>query len=195
MTVAQVSKLLLESLSSLKRLNLAKNGISELEPGSLQRTRGLTYLNISHNSLREVGPATFEGLTRLFELDLSHNELVTLSDNTFTDQRELEFVNLSNNQIQLVSSQLFPVRNRWVQAGITQLPCSTSQHPRLDCQTCHRYLFRSLFYSSTLISCRIRFLDFSANFITNFPSAMIKRLGLLTRLGKPSYPPGAHCTP
>ena len=112
--LSKITRRLLDSLSSLKRLDLAVNGIVEMEDGSLQMTRNVEYLNISYNNLREISPAMFQGLTKLFELDLSNNELVTLSDDTFADQRDLEFVNLSHNQIQLVSSTLFPTSNRSV---------------------------------------------------------------------------------
>ena len=110
--LSKIKRRLLESLSSLKRLNLAQNGIVEIEEGSLQMTKSLDYLNISYNNMREISPTLFEGLSKLFELDLSHNELVTLTDHTFVDQRDLEFVNLANNQIQLVSSHLFAKLNR-----------------------------------------------------------------------------------
>ena len=110
--LSTISRRLLDSLSSLKRLDFSNNGISEIEEGALQMTKRLEYLNISYNNLREISPTMFQGLVKLFELDLSNNELVTLSDDTFADQEELEFVNLSHNQIQLVSSRLFPQANR-----------------------------------------------------------------------------------
>ena len=50
-------------------------------------------------------------------------------------------------------------------------------------QTLHSHFNSSAFtFMRDSVSSRIRFLDLSANFITNFPSGMIKRLNYLTRL-------------
>ncbi|MCI37385.1 receptor-like protein kinase, partial [Trifolium medium] len=66
---------LIGDLSSLKGLNLSKNGITSTIPQSLSKLKNLEWLDLSRNQLTGEIPAALTNLNFLSFLNLSQNHL------------------------------------------------------------------------------------------------------------------------
>jgi hypothetical protein len=114
----------LSAFSSLRRLDLARNRLSEIPP-ALEGMRDLDTLQLEGNQIRlsPRGAEILQGLSRLKNLDLDHNWLGRLPD--FSRLPDLERLNLKNTGITAWPTglrdqplELIDLRNN----GLTQVP-------------------------------------------------------------------------
>ena len=97
---------------SLKKLALAENSITYIDPVLFDYAPNLQYLDLSSNSLREM---ISEGLIlsmankvqTLEVLILSHNEIDLIPDNSFTGLKSLKVLDLSHNKIETIHFHIF----------------------------------------------------------------------------------------
>ena len=104
----------LSNLTSLQRLNVARNQISDIRP-----LAGLIYLRalvLHDNEIRDIPPLA--NLTNLIDLNLGGNHIDNLEP--LTDLTRLQILHLSGNQI----TDITPLANL---AGLTQLTVSHNQ--------------------------------------------------------------------
>lgn len=99
-----------EGVAQLKKLNLSRNHLSELE---LQwfSISSLEILDLSHNNLTHLNEHAFDELVNLKHLDLSHNPIGNLEIGTFAYLTQLEILilkhtNISSIQLGTFSHQL-----------------------------------------------------------------------------------------
>lgn len=105
-------------LSELKLLSLENNEIFYIE----DVFNGLTNLhevNLNRNFLQVVEPGTFDTNTELTEISVNHNELHDLPINIFKHNINLEILRLHGNQLTSLHKNLF--RNnrilKWIELG------------------------------------------------------------------------------
>lgn len=91
----------------LKRLELRKNKIEQLNATSLRLPMNLTSLDLSENKIKEIGPSTFHYARYLKNLNLANNQLRTIQYGSFQGLNALSSLDLSNNMITNLDSQLF----------------------------------------------------------------------------------------
>ncbi|XP_022104704.1 slit homolog 3 protein-like [Acanthaster planci] len=81
----------------LESLNLAENGLTNLEFNAFLPLEELVKLDLSVNQLMELPLGVFSHLRKLRRLDLSYNVLTNLTDYLFPEGSDLEYFNLGNN--------------------------------------------------------------------------------------------------
>ncbi|XP_010792762.1 toll-like receptor 22 [Notothenia coriiceps] len=97
----------IQSLSSLKILNLGKNFISDLSCNDFINTTGLRELYLDSNRIVKLNGCVFENLNELNILDLSDNLLWTLGGVFKEGLPRLEFLDLSSNNLITLENEDF----------------------------------------------------------------------------------------
>ncbi|KAK1896845.1 Toll-like receptor 13 [Dissostichus eleginoides] len=97
----------IQSLSSLKILNLGDNLISDLSCNDFINTTGLTELYLDSNHIVKLDRCVFENLNELNILDLSDNLLWTLGGVFKKGLPRLEFLDLSKNNLIILENEDF----------------------------------------------------------------------------------------
>lgn len=122
-------------LDSLRYLNLANNGISQIPAGTFAPLRNLrdldifgnaftelvadsfaglqnlAYLQIGYAPLRQIHAGAFRGLPNLKNLIMAQCELSQLQSTAFEDLRGLNYINLNQNGIEDLRDFLVPLSN------------------------------------------------------------------------------------
>ncbi|XP_005109420.2 leucine-rich repeat-containing G-protein coupled receptor 4 [Aplysia californica] len=163
----------LPEMTNLTDLDLSRNFLSALTPGSLTGLPGLTSLNLSRNTLEAVTPGSLSTLPALTRLDLSWNyikewnpgplaslQVLDLSGNLLTDlmwsesgrSSELRSVDLSENELSDFPPDVLGLANvRVVSLGSNPL---TSVPGREICH--HVTSLSELGLEATLLHCDCR---------------------------------------
>ncbi|XP_037641886.1 trophoblast glycoprotein-like [Sebastes umbrosus] len=76
-------------LSGLLRLDLSRNHLALLPPGTFSHLPNLQQLFLTNNSLMAVYSGTFSGMNHLELLDLTHNVFVTFRDDALQELEKL----------------------------------------------------------------------------------------------------------
>ena len=105
--------------SSLKKLDLSNNGMTDIATGAWNNFRNLTVLNLSHNMLNGLASYEFKNLTSLQVLDLSYNKLKDLADKPFHGLNSLRELRLDNNKIKVLGANAFPEMKHLVSLDIS----------------------------------------------------------------------------
>ncbi|XP_041460307.1 carboxypeptidase N subunit 2-like [Lytechinus variegatus] len=128
--ISSVTALSLSNLTNLRKLEMVRSSIRELQDNALIMAPKLRRLNLSGNSLRamphavsslrilkelilsnnfisDLNPSDFENLTKLRVLDLSINNMSILPPGLFQPLYELRRLNLSYNAIMSIDDHTF----------------------------------------------------------------------------------------
>ncbi|XP_051874209.1 transforming growth factor beta activator LRRC33-like [Pristis pectinata] len=89
---------IVQNLTTLEYLSLARNVIMRLEPSNLEGLVNLRELNLEYNYIYEIESGTFEGLRRLTRLNLAHNHIPCIVDFSLSQVKTL---NVSHNAVEL----------------------------------------------------------------------------------------------
>ncbi|XP_037693620.1 transforming growth factor beta activator LRRC33 [Choloepus didactylus] len=89
--------LMLQNLSSLESVSLAKNTIMRLDDSVFEGLKHLRELDLQRNYIFEIEGGTFDGLTELRHLNLAYNNLPCIVDFGLT---RLQFLNVSYNDLE-----------------------------------------------------------------------------------------------
>jgi len=103
-----------KALIDLDSLDLAKNQITDIAPGTFSPLTNLFKLNLSGNAIANIHPGTFARLTILDSLDLSGNKLKNLDNAMIDGLVSLKSLLLSKNQISIMDlnkTRKFPLTN------------------------------------------------------------------------------------
>ncbi|XP_030840870.1 insulin-like growth factor-binding protein complex acid labile subunit [Strongylocentrotus purpuratus] len=92
---------------SILKLNMRRNFIENVPPGSFWGFIWLKKLLLSYNKVTSLSNESFCLLTSLIELDVSSNKLVALPPETFACLPNLTTLDVSNNLLQNISPQSF----------------------------------------------------------------------------------------
>nr|QFE31824.1 toll-like receptor 21-2 [Sillago sinica] len=84
----------------LKHLNLSQNLLVSLKGGELRGLDVLIVLNLTCNLITHIHPDAFDGLLKLQTLLLSHNALTTISPGILNSLSAIQRVDLSLNKLQ-----------------------------------------------------------------------------------------------
>ncbi|KAL7371994.1 hypothetical protein ABVT39_008181 [Epinephelus coioides] len=87
----------------LKRLDLSQNQLVSLKGGEFRGLSVLDFLNLTCNNISHIHPNAFDGLTKLRTLLLIHNILATISPGIFNSLPAIQEVNLSLNMLKAFS--------------------------------------------------------------------------------------------
>ncbi|XP_018087106.2 uncharacterized protein LOC108699510 isoform X2 [Xenopus laevis] len=137
------------NLQSVKRLNLALNGIENVHAGAFRIFEKLTSfvlhgnhlktispdwfhesvpleaLNVANNSIDEIGPEMLAGLSSLQTLDFSSNRISKIRGGSFSDLAKLFFLDLSSNSLSYLPNDLLkPLQNASFKLGNNPWNCS-----------------------------------------------------------------------
>lgn len=88
---------LVQSLTSLRTLDLSGNHVSVLTNSSFTDLSNLSALRLAANVVEVVGKTVFRSLPALQVLDLSTNKIKTIENGAFDNNKHLEAVSLDNN--------------------------------------------------------------------------------------------------
>ncbi|XP_032887536.1 transforming growth factor beta activator LRRC33 [Amblyraja radiata] len=89
---------IVQNLTTMEYLSLARNFIMRLEPSTLEGLVHLQELNLEYNHIYEIESGTFEGLGRLTRLNLAHNHIPCIVDFSLYQVKTL---NISHNAVEL----------------------------------------------------------------------------------------------
>ncbi|KAK5602921.1 hypothetical protein CRENBAI_019531 [Crenichthys baileyi] len=92
--------------TTLHRLSLMKNEITELEPNVFHALTQLEQLYLQFNLLKSLKKKTFGNLYRLKKLNLSLNLICFIEEGTFQDLKNLRYLDLSGNRISRVTPSI-----------------------------------------------------------------------------------------
>ena len=84
-------------MNGLRKLNLAKNKLTVLEPGMFEGLPRLETMDLSLNQIREIEHGSIESLTSLNYLDIRGNQLQTISATNFEYFARIQSLSLSQN--------------------------------------------------------------------------------------------------
>jgi insulin-like growth factor-binding protein complex acid labile subunit len=120
--LTQITAYMLEGLSNLKVLNVGFNSISSVEPKALAETPKLTTLVLTHNLLAVMdgGVLPAAGLPDLKVLYLDHNRLTYLSSNFLFRLNALRSMSIGGNPWQCACLDLVL---RWLGDNNVELKC------------------------------------------------------------------------
>lgn len=88
--------------STLTHLDLSSNRIRLLDNEYISKLSTLLVLNVSRNEITNLAPGTFIGMRRLRHLDISVNSMRAVEDDAFEGLESLEELILTDNNILLV---------------------------------------------------------------------------------------------
>ncbi len=86
-------------LTTLKKLDLSDNNLTELDPKLFQRLPTLKKIRLKNNKLTYLDPQIFDGVNDLIKIDISHNLISNIDSKTFSHLSDLVNLNLSHNLI------------------------------------------------------------------------------------------------
>lgn len=92
-----MAALMLQNLSSLESLSLARNTIMRLDDSAFKGLGHLKELDLQRNYIFEIEGGAFEGLTKLRYLNLAYNNLPCIVDFSLT---QLQSLNVSYNALE-----------------------------------------------------------------------------------------------
>ncbi|CAH0559217.1 unnamed protein product [Brassicogethes aeneus] len=83
----------------LRRINLSRNQVSNIDGGFFDEVPNLDALDLSYNNLTSIEPNLLKGLHILHNFDLSYNNLTKLPWGVLSSAKELFIVDLSYNPL------------------------------------------------------------------------------------------------
>ncbi|KAM9336630.1 uncharacterized protein ABDE67_019665 [Symphorus nematophorus] len=105
--IANVSEVISMIPDNITTINLSKNNIQVIPPGSFSQVFGFKYLNLSQNLLVSLKGGEFRGLGVLVFLNLKLNNISHIHSNAFDGLTKLETLLLTHNALQTVSPGIF----------------------------------------------------------------------------------------
>ncbi|KAK2884877.1 toll-like receptor 13 isoform X1 [Channa argus] len=102
---------------NITTINLSKNKISIIPPGSFSRVLSLKNLDLSQNNLVSLKGGEFRGAGILVTLNLTHNNISSIHSNAFQGLTRLDKLFLASNSLLRISPEVFnhlPVINKVV---------------------------------------------------------------------------------
>ncbi|KAK5640287.1 hypothetical protein RI129_011098 [Pyrocoelia pectoralis] len=98
-------------MEHLKRLALAYNNITTLQPEAFGTLNNLEVLNLTHNTISELNTESFKGLPHLLYLDLGNNRLSSLNIQMLAPLRVVRNLDISGNALtELISLGTLPIK-------------------------------------------------------------------------------------
>lgn len=107
---SNVTSLELHSFSGqddLRKLQLRKNYIPKLLPGTFYELTELEHLDLSYNKLEVLEERTFKGLVHLIGLNLEGNAVNNIEKLAFEDLENLQYLNLNYNLLKALNADMF----------------------------------------------------------------------------------------
>ncbi len=114
-------------LSSLQKLVLASNGISNLSANSFLGLYNLVWLNLDNNAIKYIAPCTFGGLNRIEALTLKRNNLTEITSAMLCGLDNVRYLDLSFNQIQAIQL-LFTISEITITVHLMEYCCLLPRH-------------------------------------------------------------------
>ena len=151
---------------NVRTLDVSRNSLRALTPGSLASSSLLTSLLAPSNQVEVLDSTALQGLHLLQRIDLSSNRLAALPPGLFLDNTDLREINLANNSIGTIHLSVF--RN------LSKLGRLNLSRNILDENWIKEDIFADL---SNLIS-----LDLSHNHLSSVDSVLLQQLSKLTFL-------------
>ena len=94
-------------ISSCEILDLGRNQISEIEPGSFSKMNNLDTLYLNSNSLTTLKAGTFQGLLSARTLILENNTIKLIKEDAFISLKTIEKLDLSRNLLEILNPVTF----------------------------------------------------------------------------------------
>ncbi|KAK1881839.1 Toll-like receptor 13 [Dissostichus eleginoides] len=105
--IANLTDVLSKIPDNTTKLNLSKNKINVIPPGSWSHLSGLTYLDMSQNKLAYLKGGEFRGLSVLNLLNLTRNNILHINSSSFDGLSMLQTLILNRNKLGTFSPVIF----------------------------------------------------------------------------------------
>ena len=106
-------------LAGVKRLDVSKSGITELQEHDFSGMNSLHWLRLNGNSLIELPQGIFSGLNSLEILHLHDNSLAELPENVFAGLSRLRNLTVYSNSLRALSEGIFSGLNSLQQLSLS----------------------------------------------------------------------------
>ena len=127
---------------TLEKLNLSFNEIDEYDDDAFRRLESLDSLHLNNNRLKRILSNLFSQLKQLQFLHLNENEINEISGDALFECVNLYEINMANNMLDQLNDELFrrasDLNNRYL--SLTSINLANNQLTRID-----RDLFSSLY--------------------------------------------------
>ncbi|XP_067851747.1 transforming growth factor beta activator LRRC33 isoform X2 [Heptranchias perlo] len=129
--------LALRTLSALTRLDLSGNRLNEdMTTYIVQNLTTLEYLSLARNFIMRLEPATLHGLVHLRELNLENNYIFEIESGTFEGLRSLTRLNLAHNHIPcIVDFSLYQVKTLNISHNVVELFLARESETEFELET------------------------------------------------------------
>jgi hypothetical protein len=117
-----------DNATTLEKLWLKDNRISELQNCSFKGANNLTEILLARNKIENIDSGAFQDLHKLKKLDLRENLIKTLRDKLFSSLPEIVNISLSANPIKHVGQEVFPKHAKLNCVDLTNIGCSEDKH-------------------------------------------------------------------
>lgn len=105
--IANLTDVLSKIPDNTTKLNMSKNKINVIPPGSWSHLSGLKYLDMSQNKLAYLKGGAFRGLGVLKLLNLTRNNISHINSSSFDGLRMLQTLLLNRNKLGTISPVIF----------------------------------------------------------------------------------------
>ncbi|KAJ9601428.1 hypothetical protein L9F63_000452 [Diploptera punctata] len=104
--ISDIHKLAFQGLNKMHSLDLSRNNISNIERSLFKELENCTELDLSCNKITQIGHI-FNELVNLERLLLSNNRITDIPKDLFKKQARLVFLDISGNRLTIIRSETF----------------------------------------------------------------------------------------
>lgn len=97
----------LKNVSNVKKIDLSKNELRQIDAGAFSDLYKLNYLDLSVNKIEFLPDELFQPLGALEVLSLAHNRLQQISSAHFTSTTNIVYLSLDSNQLEHIDTTAF----------------------------------------------------------------------------------------
>ncbi|KAF2357660.1 Leucine-rich repeat [Trinorchestia longiramus] len=94
-------------LTSLRKLDLSRCSLGQLNPGTFRQLKGLVSLKLSVNSIRKIEDDAFDGLDSLEELYLDDDKILSVPSAALAKVPLLKVLTMDYNRVGVISASSF----------------------------------------------------------------------------------------
>ncbi|XP_043286082.1 protein artichoke-like [Venturia canescens] len=167
-----------KNIPFLVTLNLSHNSIDDLNETTAGQLGKLESLDLSHNQIKSIGSEFMKSLSGLKFLNISYNRIDSITSDVILHLKSLKELQISNNLLTIIPVENFPESLTTLNVAgnsIKSLPLDFSLISNLNVANNQ---INSIESDERWLK-KLRYLNFSGNFLTSFPNVIFDDLNSL----------------